>query len=309
MNVKASNDSVMSAQDVGNGAHAVVLLHGLCGSALELGSVQKALQNNGCTVVALEVPGYSASLTVPGETPDWLAWCEFVEAEIARLKEQFETVSICGLSMGATLALAVAARGDHVSSMVLLSPVLYYDGWSVPWYHKLLGLAFRLGFRDWTYKECEPYGIKNLAMRRRVINALKKDGVAAVGAAEIPARQLWAALQLMAHVRELLPLVRTRAMVMHSVDDETASPRGAELILEKIASETRRAIWLGDCYHIITVDNEREIVTNETVQFLKRDVDRAGKDPPRIEPLQRLALKDRRSPRSAAFSVSRALNR
>jgi carboxylesterase len=300
MNFEASNDDRLSADDAAPGGHAVILLHGLCGSALELGSVHKALRNNGFAVFAPSIPDYSAdALANPGVTPDWNAWCDFAEGEISRLKEEYKTVSICGLSMGATLALALAARTPSLSSIVLLSPVLYYDGWSIPWYHGLLALACRAGFRNWTYKECDPYGIKNPAMRKRVAKALKKDGVAAVGAAELPAPQLLAAQGLMRHVRAQLTRVRARTLVIHSVDDETASPRSAETILDHIAAETRRVIWLGDCYHIITVDNEREIVTNEAVQFLKRDGS-GGKELPRMEDLVKLPLKDRRYAQSAA---------
>ena len=300
MNPKASNDERLPADHAPQGGHAVVLLHGLCGSALELGSVHKALRNNGFAVCSPSIPNYSAdALTDSGVTPDWKAWCAFVEGEISRLKGEYKSVSICGLSMGATLALALAARTQSLSSIVLLSPVLYYDGWSIPWYHGLLALACRLGWRNWTYKECDPYGIKNLAMRKRVANALKKDGVAAVGAAELPARQLLAAQRLMRHVRGHLPRVRARTLVIHSVDDETASPRGAETIMAHVGAETRRVIWLGDCYHIITVDNEREIVTNEAVQFLKRDGN-GGRELPRAERLVKLPLKDRRYPQSAA---------
>lgn len=300
MSLQASNDEQLSA-DIPRGEHAVILLHGLCGSALELGSVQKALRSNGFAVFAPSIPDYSAdALTRPDVTPDWRDWCTYVEGEIARLKNEFDSVSICGLSMGATLALALAARNPTLSSIVLLSPVLYYDGWSVPWYHGLLAVACRLGFRNWTYKECDPYGIKNPAMRKRVANALKKDGIAAVGAAELPARQLLAAQRLMRHVRAHLRLVRSRTLVIHSVDDETASPRGAEAIMAHIGAPSRRVIWLGDCYHIITVDNEREIVTNEAAQFLRGD-GTGGRELPRGARLVKLPLKDRRlAPRAAA---------
>jgi len=305
MNMQTSKDNPRRRRtDVGAG-HAVVLLHGLCGSALELGSIRKVLESNGCTVIVPEIPNYSAALIEPAATPDWTAWCEHVEAEIARLKERFESVSLCGLSMGATLALALAARAGgatgkpDLAGLVLLSPVLHYDGWSVPWYHALLGLAYRLGIRNWNYRESEPYGIKNLAMRRRVVQALKKDGVAAVGAAELPAKHLWAAQGLMAYVRATLPRVTTDTLVIHSVDDETASPRGAELILTRIGAATRRVVWLGDCYHIITVDNEREIVVNETVRFLTRAGGSRGTDSAGPTTLQGLPLKDRRYPRAA----------
>jgi carboxylesterase len=274
--------------------HAVILLHGLCGSALELGSIPKVLKKTNCTVVSMEIPNYSAALTDASTTPNWMDWCLIVENKILKLKEEFKTVSICGLSMGATLALAVAARSNQPLSIVLLSPVLKYDGWSVPWYHKFLRVSYWLGCRKWAYKERDPYGVKNFDMRRRIASALKKDGVAMVGAASIPAKHLWAALKLMCFVRRSLPLVRASTLIIHSIDDETASPKNAEMILHDITSEVRKIIWLGDCYHIITVDNEREIVTNETVQFLKRNIDIHGHDLSAKDLSHSSALKDRR---------------
>ncbi|WP_413456910.1 alpha/beta hydrolase [Herbaspirillum huttiense] len=274
--------------------HAVILLHGLCGSHLEMGSIPKQLKKAGCTVIALNIENYSASLTNPRVSPDWEAWCAVVESRVARLKEEFRTVSLCGLSMGATLALAVAARSKELLSVVLLSPVLQYDGWSVPWYWKLLTVVYDMGVRNWSYKESEPYGIKNYEMRRRVAAALEKDGVAAVGAASIPARHLRAALRMIAFVRQSLQLVRTDTLIIHSIDDETASPRNAEMIQQQINAEVRKVVWLGDCYHIITVDNEREIVTNETVMFIKRSIEIHGNEMSRKYLGHSSPLKDRR---------------
>lgn len=274
--------------------HAVILLHGLCGSSLELGTIPKALKKANCTVVEIQIPNYSAALTDPTVTPNWMDWCAMVESKVVKLKEEHKTVSLCGLSMGATLALAVATFSREILSVVLLSPVLKYDGWSIPWYHRWMNLPYFLGYRNWTYKESDPYGIKNFEMRRRVANALKKDGVAAVGAAAIPARHLWAAQKLMAYVRQSLPLVRASTLVIHSIDDETAAPRNAEMILENIKSEVRKVIWLGDCYHIITVDNEREIVTNEAVQFIKRNIEMHSNDISLKYLLHNSPLKDRR---------------
>ncbi|MBG7619985.1 alpha/beta fold hydrolase [Herbaspirillum sp. AP02] len=274
--------------------HAVILLHGLCGSQLEMGSIPKQLKKAGCTVIALNIDNYSAALTNPRVSPDWESWCAVVESRVARLKEEFRTVSLCGLSMGATLALAVAARSKDLLSVVLLSPVLQYDGWSVPWYWKMLTVVYDMGIRNWSYKESEPYGIKNYEMRRRVAAALEKDGVAAVGAASLPARHLRAALRMIAFVRKSLPLVRTDTLIIHSIDDETASPRNAEVILQHINAEVRKVIWLGDCYHIITVDNEREIVTNETVMFIKRSIEIHGNELSRKYLGHSSPLKDRR---------------
>lgn len=275
--------------------HAVILLHGLCGSQLEMGSIPKQLKKAGCTVIPMVIDNYSASVTDPKVSPNWEEWCAAVESKVARLKEEFKTVSLCGLSMGATLALAVSMRSNELLSIILLSPVLSYDGWSVPWYQKMLTVVYDLGFHNWSYKESEPYGIKNYDMRRRVASALEKDGVAAVGAASIPARHLRTAMSMMSYVRNSLSLVRANTLIIHSIDDETASPKNAEIIQQNISSEVRKMIWLGDCYHIITVDNEREIVTNEVVLFIKRSIEIHGNELSRKYLAHSSPLKDRRT--------------
>ena len=274
--------------------HAVVLLHGLCGTPVELGAIPKALKQLGCTVSALEIPEFSANLVSPGISPNWEDWCDSVDAEIVRLKETHKTVSLCGLSMGATLALAAAIRGMDVYAIVALSPILRYDGWSIRWYSPLMEIPYRLGFRNWSYKETEPFGLRNVEMRRRVAKALERDGVAEVGAAAIPARQLDAAKRMMAFVRKSLDQVHSKLLVIHAVDDETAAPRNAEKIIKEVSSEVRKVIWLGDCYHIITFDNEREIVTNEVARFLCKSLKDFENDMSHRGSATRSALRDRR---------------
>ena len=274
--------------------HAVLLFHGLCGTPVELGSIPKALEQLGYTVSPLEIPGYSANLLNQAVPPNWEEWCDTVEAEVSRLKETHETVSICGLSMGATLALATAIRRNDVLVVVALSPILRYDGWAVPWYEPLLEVAYFLGFRNWNYKEREPFGLRNIGMRRRVAKALEQGGTAEVGAAAIPARQLHAGKKMMAFVRKSLARIQSRILIIHAIDDETAAPRNAEAILKGVESEVRKCVWLGDCYHIITFDNEREIVTNETARFISKSVHAYEDDLSHRRFGKRSALRDRR---------------
>jgi len=287
------NDATGTASDF---SHAVVMLHGLCGTPLEMGSIPKALERLGYTVSSLEIADYSANLLNPGVAPRWEDWCDTVEEEASRLLRSHDTVSICGLSMGSTLALATAIRRSDILALVALSPVLRYDGWSIPWYTSLLDLPYALGIRNWSYKESEPYGLRNIEMRRRVARSLEKDGVAEVGAAAIPARQLAAAKKMMAYVRGHLNHIQSRLAVIHAVDDETAAPKNAEIIMRNVSSEVRKVIWLGDSYHIITFDNEREVVLNEAVRFLSKSISAYENDTLFRRTAKLAPLRDRVSP-------------
>ncbi len=278
----------------GDVRHAVILLHGLCGTQLELGAIPKALGRLGYTVALLEIPGYSGSQLQSAAPLSWEDWSESVDAEITRLYVDHDTVSICGLSMGATLGLAACAQRSDVLALVALSPVLRYDGWAIEWYLPFMKIAYWLGFRNWSYKEKAPYGIRNLEMRRRVARAFEKQETTEVGAAVIPARHLNQANKMMAEVRKTLNQVKCDLLVIHAIDDETTAPRNSEQILQEVGSGTRKAVWLGDCYHIITFDNEREIVTNETVRFIQKAIHSRISDHRFRQTAPRSSLRDRR---------------
>jgi carboxylesterase len=261
---------------------------------VELGAIPKVLSQCGYTVSALEIANYSAAQIVPGSSPSWTQWGEAVDDEITRLYTCHDTVSICGLSMGATLGLLACSQRSDVVSLTALSPMLRYDGWAVAWYLPVLQLAYWLGFRGWRYKEQEPFGIRNVEMRRRVARTLEKQGVAETGSAAIPARHLNEARKMMAAVRKSLDQIESDLLVVQAIDDETSAPRNAQAILRNVQSSVRKAVWLGDCYHIVTFDNEREIVTNETARFIQKSTLNHKNDRTYRRVANRLKLRDRR---------------
>ncbi len=65
---------------------------------------------------------------------------------------------------------------------------------------------------------------------------------------------------------------------MHSADDETASPRNAQVVYDGIGAERKRKIMLGDSYHMITIDNERDLVARETIRFFQESIMRKHPD-------------------------------
>jgi carboxylesterase len=271
MNAISSNLKDYEASYQGNTGHAVILLPGLCGSSLEMGAIPRLLQQANLTYVVPRIPGYSAHSGLMG-CHDWI---EFVDELSTDILKSHDAVSLVGLSMGATLALSVASRNHKIQSLCLLSPVLFFDGWSIPWYHPLLSIIYRVGIRNWHYKESEPYGVKNNELRRHIKKAVLANTVSELGAAHLPARHLFQSLQLIKDAKKFLDEVEADTLLIHAIDDETASPKNSDLILEKISSETRRAIWLGNSYHMITVDNEREIVANEVTNFLKQSYEKS----------------------------------
>jgi carboxylesterase len=255
----------------GNTGHAVILLPGLCGSEMEMGPIPRLVKQSGHTLIIPRIPGYSAHTDIA----PFNSWIDYVDVLIEGTLETHETISLVGLSMGATLALATAERNQNIQSLILLAPVLAFDGWAVPWYHPLLSLAYKIGFRNWHHKESHPYGVKNLELRRRIEKAVKENTISELGAAHLPAKHLYQSLELVANTNKYLSLVHADLLIIHAIDDETASPKNPDLILHNVSSEMRRVIWLGNCYHMITVDNEKEIVANETMNFINQTIEKS----------------------------------
>ena len=268
----------------GNTGHAVVLLPGLCGSELEMGAIPRLLKQSNHTYTIPRIKGYSAHTGLTG----YQEWIDSVDQFVTDLSQTHDSISIAGLSMGATLALAVAEQNSKVHSLVILSPVFLFDGWSVPWYYPFLALLYKIGIRNWHFKEREPFGVKNVELRRHIQKAVMANSVSELGAAHLPAVHLYQSLELVKATKKELSSITADTLIIHAVDDETASPKNPEIIIDRISSETCRMIWLGNSYHMITVDNEREVVANEVNNFInptiekEKIVDRLSIDTPSL---------------------------
>jgi carboxylesterase len=248
-----------------NNDHAVLLLHGLSSSPLELRFLARFLADEGFATHSPELPGYSAG-TGHASMEHWIS---AAVAQFDALAAQYRHVSVCGLSMGATLAAAVAQQRPAARALLLLSITFHYDGWAIPWYRFLFDYAYYTPMRSrYRYRERDPYGLRNEALRSKIARAMQKNGISEVGPASIAMPALHEASRLAGSVRKHLKRIGSDCLIIHAIDDETSSPHNARLVESTIGASFLRTIWLGDSYHMITSDNEREVVARECSLFL-----------------------------------------
>ena len=251
------------------------MLHGLGANSIELADLAKHLYGEGFSVHLPHIENYSFG-SPPGTVEQWL---EHVLEHYWKMKSSYETVSVVGLSMGATLALRLASI-ETPTSVVALSSCLAYDGWAIPFYSFLLRLAPYIPYlQKYRFAESEPYGIKNEAMRSRVKKALKADHIAASGADSLSYKQISQGLILVDDIWNHLKKIRSPLLFIHAADDETVHPNNITRAMKIISSDHKRLHLLGDSYHMITVDNERETVNHETSFFLKQQVNASLAEP------------------------------
>lgn len=260
------------ATDRGASAHAVLLIHGLCGSPLELMPLTKRLRAAGFAVRAPLAPAGYGMETCASESAPYERWVDFYRTHLEDLTSRYRHVSVGGLCIGANLALELAA--DHrkqIDSLILISTTLFYDGWNVPRTRALLPLAYYTPLRRrLRYREDHPYGLKNALLRDWIADQLKASGRSDAGPSVLPMEAIYQAQRLIRSVKRKLPRVIAPALVMHARNDDVTSLRSADLVCTKSGScEILRRVF-EDSYHLLTLDNDRNRVAQTAVDFLSR---------------------------------------
>ncbi len=252
-----------------SGDYAVLALHGLRSTPLELQPLLKALHRAGFTVDAPHLTGYGYS--DKASIGSWRDWLEEAVARFDTLAAKYSRVAICGLSMGATLALAVAAeRKGAVAAIGALSTTLYFDGWNTPWYRFLSPLGYFTPLRHrMLIHETSPFGIKNERLREWIERQVAAGPISTVGASVVSLPALHEAEKLMRYTRSHLPQVVAPTLILHSSEDDIASLKSAFLVQRRVQAQVVSLVLLHDSYHMITLDNERDRVAALTVDFFQ----------------------------------------
>lgn len=261
---------VMKPVTMAGGEHAVLLIHGLQSSPAELLPLAKRLNQAGYTVHMPHVQGYGfAHGDSPRTVTEWEHWHAKALAEFHELKARHKTVSVGGLCIGAVLSMSIAAElGDEVAGLTLLSTTLWYDGWSMPWYRFLRHVGYYSPFRYvYKWREREPFGLKNAQLRRWIAREMSHKDSSMVGASSLNLPAIREAEAMIASVKVSMSRITAPALIIHAVEDEIATPRSARFVADNIGSSVVESVFLHDSYHMITVDNERDQVANDTIRF------------------------------------------
>ena len=257
----------------------VLLLHGLTGTPTELGYVAHYLRRRGGHSVRVpRLANHGQPLGVLART----TWRElYASARLAfdearrRARQAGVPLVVGGLSLGAVLALLLAAEyPDDVAGVACLSPTLFYDGWNVPWYHRLIPLANYTPLKYFAYfRESAPYGLKDEELRGRIEQQYRRMSLresaeaGALGYAHFPVRLFCEMRPLIARCKRLLPAVKSALLVVQAEHDDMTGPRNGEFIHERVGSARRELLLLRNSYHLVTADLERAAVAERLVRF------------------------------------------
>ncbi|WP_369267901.1 alpha/beta hydrolase [Streptomyces harbinensis] len=228
----------------------VLLCHGFTGSPQSLRPWALELARRGYSVSLPLLPGHGTrwqDLRVTG----WQDWYAAVDRELRELTDRCAQVFVCGLSMGGTLALRLAARhGDRIAGVAMVNPAITFPpvrGFLLPVLRHLV------------------------ATTSGVTGDIRAPGAAPeVGYDRVPLDAADELRRLVRLVRGELPQVTQPLLLMRSAVDHVVPPGDSALVLGSVSSTDVTELVLADSYHVATLDHDAERIFQETDAFITR---------------------------------------
>jgi carboxylesterase len=236
----------------------LVLLHGLASSPKEFALLTHPLRRQGIVLHAPEIPGYSqSSLAQPARWQDWLAAASELVEDIA---QRHGPLVIGGLCTGAMLALGLAGR-EGVRGLALLSPLVAYDGWGLPWWYRFRSLAYLLHIENRFFMyERPPYGLKNERLRQWVRQQMDNGGATLAGPPRVSLQAVRESERISSHAGAWMATLGVPTLVVHAREDEICSLHSVQAVASRAPRQLLEMDVLENSYHMITADNDRQHV-------------------------------------------------
>jgi carboxylesterase len=224
-----------------------LLIHGISGTPQVMRLMGEYLSVAGITVLGVRLKGH-ATRVEDMHLCTYQDWVTSAEEALNQLKEHCSTVFCAGLSMGGVISLRLAALHptDIAGVITICSP---YELRAFKF--KFVPLLKRI--------------IKKLATGPRSTN----DPLAVeinYAYHSIPA--VHELIKLTAAVRGDLPSIRQPVLIFGARQDNTVDSRDISLYYEKLASSVKELVWLENSQHVATIDYDKEIIFQKTVEFI-----------------------------------------
>lgn len=259
------------------GRTGVLLVHSLGGNPIELRFVAQALAREGYTVYCPLVPGMGGNTDV-SELSTRSDWLEALKAAHDELSARCDTILVGGVSAGSMLALSLTEeRPDKVDALMLFAPTFWPNGWAIPKAMYLFKLVrHKCVSRLMRLRQRQPYGIKDERLRNFVLESFKNDERPFEELTSRGGRLVWEFRRLAREARRNLGKMKQPVIVFHPRHDDQSDLSNA-MIVQREAGGLVEMIVLDDCYHMVTLDRQRNIVADRTVEFARRQVEAIAK--------------------------------
>jgi carboxylesterase len=230
------------------GPHGVLVLHGFTGSPQSVRSLAEAVHRAGFAVELPLLPGHGTSVD-DMLTTSWDDWSSAAEAAYQSLAERVEEVVVAGLSMGGSLTLWLATRHPEIPGIVCINPAVQIAPEMVDGIRQMVeGGVDRI--------PAIGGDVADPAEREKAYDAT-------------PLRPLLSLAEAAETTIGDLASITCPVLLLTSPQDHVVDPSNSDIVAERVAGPVQR-VTLERSYHVATLDYDKDIVFERTVEFAKR---------------------------------------
>ena len=253
-----ANGIVIGAESINlsaSSSRAVLLLHGFGDTPQSLTPLANALHAAGWTVSAPLLPGHGRALREYARA-NHTDWIHSSMNSYDELSATHASVVVCGISMGAALAVLLTTARPKIPALVLLAPYL-----TMPRDVRIKATIAKL------LQFVLPYHA-NTGSEISIHDPVARS--AALGMGVITAT-LMTELRTVATLAEhALPAVHVPTLYLQSREDNRIPASAAIAEFAKLGSQIKEQRWLTGCGHIITVDYCKVQLASQVVDWFSR---------------------------------------
>ncbi|OGQ23172.1 MAG: hypothetical protein A3I05_02745 [Deltaproteobacteria bacterium RIFCSPLOWO2_02_FULL_44_10] len=237
---------------------ACLVVHGLTGTPATVASLSVKLAAHGFNVVTPRLAGHDTLKNL--ERVTWQEWYQSVLDAYQSLRQETDQISYAGISLGALLGLHLAANeGKELRALALLST------------------PFHLNFLN-TFLI---YLVRYTPLRF-LITSVAKDPLRSVADPEgrkfymehslkrIPAHATYELIDLQRKIREELPHIKNPLLLVHADHDQVSPSSNVRIIKKLCGSQHIEIARFPRSHHVMTLDFEKELAANATLEFFNR---------------------------------------
>jgi len=240
------------------GATGCLLIHGLTATPQEMGFLGARLHAAGCTVSGVRLAGHGTSVEDLARVT-WRDWYASARDALLGLQARVPRMTVVGQSMGALLAVQLAAEyPTAVTALVLLAPAFVLSRRRLRWVAPSFALLTRLpGQRARSLAKTD----SDIADVRARVERESYE--------RIPLRALHQLVALQHQARGQLSRVRQPVLAIHSRQDHTCPLANLELLERHLGRQVTK-LMLEDSYHVVSVDVDKERVADAVLGFARQ---------------------------------------
>ena len=230
-------------------ATGILMLHGFTASPNDFKHYADRLSSQKYTVSVPLLKGHGTDAEDLLQV-SWHDWFNDVKQAYFQLSNHCQKIIVVGQSIGGTLALHLASH-YKTDGLVLLAPGLFFKNKAT------VAIPLISKIKKYLVKTDGP-DIMNPVSRRNALSYSK-----------IPTRSVNEVARLFKHVKADLGEVYSPVLIFHSIKDHVIEYKSSIYIFENISSEKKRLQTLYNSYHVLSLDNEKNIILQEIESFIK----------------------------------------